>query len=364
MVTAGGSRLVGPGVGAVVVNFNGGDRVLRTLQALLDQGEVLEDVVAVDNNSSDGSPARIRERFPGVRLVELPTNVGLSAARNVGLGQLKTPLAIMVDHDIYVGQHCVERMRVAWLEHRPAVVCPRIILLGPGHVVQADGASLHFFGTLTLRNGYREASQLAHESGFVGGVLGGCLLLDRAKVIAAGGFDELFFFYFEDLEFSLRMRLRGERFWCEVDAEAFHEPGAGTPGLSYRGKGEYPRRRAYFTLRNRLITILVHYRWRTLLLLGPVLILYEVASLITAMRLGVVRSWARAWAWQWTNRRVLAARRRAARAARALADRDVLEGGAPPLAPGLIQSGWERALLSAFSAVVNAYWRAIRRWIG
>ena len=351
-------------VGAVVVNYNGGRRVLRVVQALVESGSALSDIVVVDNSSDDGSVGQIGELFPTVRLVALETNVGLSVARNIGLGMLRTPLALLLDHDVYVGAGSIERMVAAYLEHQPAVVCPRIRLVPEHHIVQTDGASLHFLGTLSLRNAYRDVAVTPQASGFVDGAIGACLLLDRARVIAAGGFDEAFFFYFEDLEFALRLRLRGERFWCESAAEVFHERAEGTPGLSFRGQVTYPKRRAYLTMRNRLLTVFIHYRWRTLLVLLPVLLTYELASFVQSARMGWIRQWGQAWSWQLRNRGLLAARRRAARASRVLADRDVLTGGMPPLAPGLVNSRLERVLLTAFSVTANGYWRMARRWIG
>ena len=353
-----------PTVGAVVVNYNGGRRVLRVVQALLESGSALSDVVVVDNSSDDGSAGQIGELFPTVRLVVLGTNVGLSVARNIGLNMLGTELALLLDHDIYVGVGSVERMVAAFLTNQPVVVCPRIRLVPERHIVQADGASLHFLGTLSLRNAYREVALAKQASGFVDGAIGACLLMDRAKVIAAGGFDELYFFYFEDLEFALRLRLCGERFWCETAAEVFHERADGTPGLSFRGQGSYPKRRAYFTMRNRLITVFIHYRWRTLLVLLPVLLVYELASFVQSARMGWLRQWGQAWSWQIRNLEILAARRRAALASRVLADRDVLTGGMPPLTPGLVNSRLARFLLTAFSVTVNGYWRMTRRWIG
>jgi GT2 family glycosyltransferase len=345
-----------PTVGAVVVNYNGGRRVLRVVQALLESGSALSDIIVVDNSSDDDSPT--------VRLVVLETNVGLSVARNIGLGMLRTPLALLLDHDVYVGVGSIERMVAAYREHQPAVVCPRIRLVPEQHIVQTDGASLHFLGTLSLRNAYLDVAVTPQASGFVDGAIGACLLLDRAKVISAGGFDELFFFYFEDLEIALRLRLRGERIWCEPAAEVFHERADGTPGLSFRGQVSYPKRRAHLTMRNRLITIFIHYRWRTLLVLLPALLLYELASFVQSARMGWLRQWWQAWSWQFRNLEILAARRRTARASRVLADRDVLTGGMPPLAPGLVNSRLERVLLSAFSVAVNGYWRMTRRWIG
>jgi hypothetical protein len=156
----------------------------------------------------------------------------------------------------------------------------------------------------------------------------------------------------------------GLRFWCEPAAEVFHEPSSGTLGLAFRGRGSYPARRAYFTMRNRLQVILIHYRWRTLLLLSPVLTLYELASLAAAIRKGWPAQWLRAWGWQLGNVRSLAARRRRVQSHRTVSDRDLLVGGEPPLAPGFVTSRIEDRLLRWFSSAVNGYWSLARRWVG
>ena len=106
----------------MVVNYNGGQRVLRVVQALLESGSALSEIVVVDNSSDDGSVGRIGELFPTVRLVALETNVGLSVARNIGLGLLRAPLALLLDHDVYVGALSIERMVAAYLKHQAAVV--------------------------------------------------------------------------------------------------------------------------------------------------------------------------------------------------------------------------------------------------
>ena len=351
-------------VGAVVVNYNGGDRVLRALEALFAQSTPLQEIVVVDNRSSDDSRERIRERFPGVRLIELPGNIGLSAARNVGLHDLRSDYALLIDHDIYADQACVGRMLEAFDDSDSAVVCPRIRLLPERDIVQMEGAAPHFLGTLVLRHGYQPVERTPAVSGYVHGATGGCLLVDRRKILEAGGFDDLFFFYFEDLEFTLRLRALGEKFWCQPAAEVFHEPAGGTPGLAFRGRGPYPARRGYYTVRNRLLAIFIHYRWRTIILLLPVLALYESATVVMGLRRGFLLAWARAWLWLLRNRATVAARRRRMQRRRVLDDRDLLVGGEPPLAPGVVTSTAERHLLAVFSSVVNGYWTLVRRWIG
>jgi GT2 family glycosyltransferase len=353
-----------PSVGAVVVNFNGGDRVLRVVDALHRQSYALVGIVVVDNCSTDDSLSRIRSAYPSVQVLELPDNVGLSAARNIGLRALRTDLAFLVDHDIYAEESAIERMVAVWLEHKPSVICPRIRLLPERDTVQMEGAAIHFLSMLVLCNGDRPVAELADEGGYVDAFTGGCLLFHRQALLDAGAFDEMFFFYFEDLELSLRLHLRGHRFWCEPRAEVFHEPAAGTPGLSYRRAGAYPRRRANLTMRNRILVILMHYRFRTIVVLSPVLVLFELASLLMACFKGWPGEWFSAWHWQVANRGEIRARRRSSRLGRRCRDRDILIGGPLPMAAGFVRGGLQTHLFAAFSLLVNGYWLLARRWIG
>jgi GT2 family glycosyltransferase len=271
---------------------------------------------------------------------------------------LYTTLALLIDHDVYVEERCIERMVRAYEAEHPAVVCPRIRLIPERDIVQVDGAALHFLGTLILRHGYSHVDDTHPHAGYVGGCIGACMLLQREQVVNAGGFDESFFIYFEDLEFSLRLRAMGYRFWCEPTAEVFHERAAGTPGLSFRGRGRYPPRRAYLHMRNRLCTMLIHYRLRTLFVLLPVLSLYEFATFVVVLR----RRWLSEWA-QVRNLQTIIARRRRMQSLRVIDDKELLVGGEPPLTPGLLSSPAERVLVRWFSRIVNGYWLLTRNWI-
>lgn len=353
-----------PTVGAVVVNFNGGERTLRCLEALERQSVTLERIVVVDNGSQDGGPAAIRLRFPRVEVIELGDNRGLPGARNVGLRALTSGLALLLDHDLYLETEAVERMVQAWTETRATVVCPRIRLLPERDVVQADGAATHFVGTMILRHGYRSVDEVPGRRARVAGCIGACYLLDRRRVLDAGGFDETYFFYFEDLEFMLRLGAAGHEFVCEPSALAFHDRGAGTAGLSFRGTGEYPRRRAYLSMRHRLLTILIHYRARTLLVLLPALALYELATAAFAVTRGWGLAWLRAWTWQLAHLGVILRRRRAVGKARLRPDRELLAGGPLPLAPGVVREPLAIAAVETLSSVLDAYWRLARRLVG
>ena len=358
------TQAASPSVSAVVINYNGGDRTLRCLEALSRQTHPPERILVVDNGSTDGTPERIGALLPHVEVVELGENRGLPAARNVGLRSVASDLVLLVDSDIYLEPDTLGRLLAARTATRATVVCPRIRLIPERDLVQADGAAPHFLGTMALLHAHRRADELPTERSRVPGCIGACYLLERRPVLDAGGFDEAYFFYFEDLEFMLRLAAYGHDFVCEPAALVFHDRGEGTAGLSFRGAGPYPLRRAYLSMRHRWLTIFVHYRLRTLLLLLPPLALYELAVVGFALSRGWIWQWLRAWSWQVRNLPIILRRRRIVQRSRVRNDRDLLVSGPMPLASGLVRAPALAAVVSALSAVLNAYWRLARHAIG
>ena len=351
-------------VSAIVVTHNGGGRLLECVRALMRQSLAPHEIIVIDSGSSDGSSDRLRREAPGLRLVELGVNRGPGAARNAGLRLASSDLALLVDADIYLERDALSRLVERYANGSATVVCPRIVYHPERERVQCDGAALHFVGALQLLRGGARLQELPSEPSAVGGCISACLLVERSAALEAGGFDEDYFFYFEDLEFSMRLASLGHMFVCEPRAVAYHDRGRGTPGLSYRGGDAYPARRFYLTERNRLTTILIHYRLRTLIVLLPALAVCELALLALAARRGWVRDWARAWSWQFRQGRALWSKRRRMQRARRRNDRDLLRGGKLPLAPGFIASPLLRQGVAFLSRGLDAYWRLVRRLAG
>ncbi len=353
-----------PTVAAVVINYNGGDKVLNTVQALKDQQEPLTQIIVCDNASTDGSPDQLRERFPEITVHDMPGNDGLPIARNTGLRLANTDLVFLVDADVYAQVDTLTRMVDTYVSFdRPAVVCPRIRLIPETEIVQAEGATCHFLGTMTLRHAYTPADQLPDTAEEVGGCIGASYLLDRKRVLEAGGYDETYFFYNEDLEFAVRLRAFGERFICEPNAVVMHDRGQGYAGLSFRGKeAKYPARRAYLSMRHRLLMVFSHYRLWTLIVLSPALLVYELASLAAAVLKGFTWQWFRAWGWNLANLKLILEKRRSIQPRRQRSDKDVYVGGAIPLAPGFVSNRIAAAGVWLLSGAFNLYW-TLARWI-
>jgi GT2 family glycosyltransferase len=351
-------------VSAVVVNFNGGSKVLRCLDALQGSEIPFGEVIVVDSASQDGGVDDIRAQYPQARLITLGDNRGPGVARNVGLKEALGELVFLIDHDIYASGECLGHLLMARQHDLVEVIVPRILTLPEMDLIQADGGDAHFVGTIGLRHGWQRLSKVERcRRQRVNACVSGCLLVDRRATLAVGGFDDDYFFYLEDLEFGLRMRSFGCQILWEPDAVVFHDLADGTPSLAYRGHGSYPERRAYLLMRNRLRLLVTHCHLQTLLVLSPALLLYEIVSLIFAATRGQVRQWLRAWMWLVTHAAELSKRRRWIQERRVLDDRYLFTAGALPVARGLLQSSTERWLASKLSWILTSYWSLARNWI-
>jgi GT2 family glycosyltransferase len=347
---------------AVVINYNGGAKIVRAIQALDKFAPEVTEIIIVDNGSTDNSISEIRARFPAVDIVELGANLGLPNARNAGLARAGSQYVLLLDADIYVTPGCTAAMLDAAKRYDAAVVCPRIVLVPDGSIVQCDGATPHFVGTLALLNADVDRRLAPVAAGPVGGLIGAAMLIDRQLVVDAGGFNELYFFYFEDLEFSLRMRLLGHEVVRAPAAIVEHERGQGAVGLSFRGRGRYPGRRAYLVMRNRLLTIALCYGSRSLLLLAPVLIAYEMATIAFAVSRGFTREWWAGWSWLFANRAEILRQRRSLQLRRVRRDRELFTATPLPLAAGLLEGRWLHRAIGFFDSGLSAYWRLVERW--
>jgi hypothetical protein len=101
-----------------------------------------------------------------------------------------------------------------------------------------------------------------------------------------------------------------------------------------------------------------------LLALSPVLAAHELAASGLALGRGWWRHWLAAWAWQFKERKTIAAKRKRIQERRVRRDRELLSGGPLPMAPGLLKSPIARGFASVFSAAINGYWQIARHLIG
>jgi N-acetylglucosaminyl-diphospho-decaprenol L-rhamnosyltransferase len=228
-------------VAAVVVTYN----ALPWLeQCLASTGGV--PTVVVDNGSTDGTQALVRERFPAVRLLE-QENAGLGAGWNRGIEETESRYVLILNADAWLTGGSLERL-VALADSRPdaAVVAPRLL--------NVDGTlqrSVRSFPTLwRLATEYLFLRKLAPRTRlfnafYAGGfehdrlyeadwVMGACLLVRREAIGQVGLLDTSFFLFGEEVDWCYRFRRSGWTVLFVPGAECRHVGGASHGGMLFR----------------------------------------------------------------------------------------------------------------------------------
>lgn len=231
-----------PEISAIVVNYNAGRDLalaLRSVQA--DCAHHAWEAVVVDNASTDGS-ASVVETFPQASLIRNAANVGFGRAVNQAVASSRAPLLLLLNPDCQLAVGATATMRaVLDAERSCAIAGPRI--LDPDGAVQGSArgdpdmltglfgrtsalrARMPFLPIARRNVVVEEAVRSGASSVVVDWLSGACLLVRRDAFLAAGGFDERFFMYWEDADLCRRLRGRGHTIRYVPDAMAVHKVG-------------------------------------------------------------------------------------------------------------------------------------------
>ena len=228
-------------VSVVVVTYDARAWIERCLESVHDVPTVV-----VDNGSSDGTAALVREHFPDVQLVEAE-NRGLAAGWNHGVAATDSRYVLLLNADAWLVGDALQRL-VAFADERPqaAVIGPR--LSNPDGTLQR---SVRGFPTpWRLATEYFFLRKLAPRSAalnafYAGGfrhdevrevevVMGACMLVRSAAIDDVGPADEDFFLFSEETDWCFRFGHAGWQIIFFPGAECVHVRGASHGGRLFR----------------------------------------------------------------------------------------------------------------------------------
>jgi GT2 family glycosyltransferase len=282
-VQAGKARLT-----VVVLNYNG-RALLETMLASL-AGQTCEGfgTVVVDNGSSDDSLDFLAEHWPSVQVVALESNVGVTAALNIGLRAAAGEYVALFNNDMELEPDCLGEMMRALVLHREAgSATPKMLDFVDRSVIDGAGDLLSWRGGGRRRgHGERDSGQYEEEEEIFG-ACGGSAMYRRAALQAVGGFDEAYFAYYEDIDWAFRAQLAGFRCRYVPSAVLYHR-GSATLG---RGMTDF---NSYHLWRNPIWLIAKCFPAATLLRHAPGLLRGQLGNLYVAVRVRKPRVWARA----------------------------------------------------------------------
>jgi GT2 family glycosyltransferase len=200
-------------------NWKDTNECLASLRALDYEGWK---AIVLDNGSTDGSVQRIREKHPGVEIMELGENLGFAKGNNAGIRaalERSAEYVWVLNNDTTVDPKALRAM-VEKAESDPKIGAvgsaiysteerERIQAWGGGHVNFLLGRSRHFSAPVS-----DEKLQF---------ITGASLLVRRRALEELGLFDEGFFMYCEDADYCFRLRRAGWRLAVAGDSKVWHK---------------------------------------------------------------------------------------------------------------------------------------------
>lgn len=239
--------------------------LLDALAALMHAIGKDDEVILVDNGSSDDSVKQVRAAFPVVLCIENGCNNGFARACNQGLEKVGGEFVLFLNNDAFLPPGALDH----FVEDFAAD--PKAALIG-GQLIGEDGRPQRSAGVVPgflseiglLRRRHPDISNLA-EPVEVETLVGACMALRRAVLADAGPLDEDFFFYFEETEWCVRLRRLGWKVILDPRIRITHLKGASTRAVRQDAQIEILRSRLLYYRKTMPITLALPLSiWRVL----------------------------------------------------------------------------------------------------
>ncbi|WP_257305582.1 glycosyltransferase family 2 protein [Geothrix campi] len=298
----------------VIVNWNSGQQLQECLDSILQYGQCSTGhIIIVDNGSIDDSASRVEE-IPTVTLIRAGTNLGFARACNMGALHSCSEFLLFLNPDtrLLPGSlgKVIEFARAP--ENRKVGIFGVQLVDEDGHITSScsrfpsvSGFIAHATGLNRIFPGLghsmKEWDHLTTQR--VDQVMGAYFLVRRDLFKAIGGFDEQFFVYFEEVDFSYRAMQLGWFSTYFSGAQVFHAGG----GTSKQIKAK----RLFYSLRSRILYVFKHFNIFGAITVGLVTLLIEpVSRSMLGMRRHSISSVKETWEaygmlLRWLFRRIL-----------------------------------------------------------
>jgi N-acetylglucosaminyl-diphospho-decaprenol L-rhamnosyltransferase len=205
-------------------------------------------VVVIDNGSTDGTQAALREKYPAVHLIQNDHNVGLSRASNQGIQATRGRYVLLLNDDTLVNGASIDAM-IEYLDSHPKVGAVGGRLLNPDGSFQAAGNKFPSLGEEFLiatrlgaiiwpgfpDRGYPARAEVVDWIGSA------CLMLRRDALDQVGVLDESYFIYGDEADLQYRLKRAGWQVVCLPNVTTIHYGGRSMDRwrrrkMVYRGK--------------------------------------------------------------------------------------------------------------------------------
>lgn len=239
-------------VSIITVNYNGYEDTCALIESLRSKESFPYELIVVDNASQRNEAALLQKNDPDMTVIRSEENLGFAGGNNLGLSYARGNYILFLNNDIEIDAPFLEQM-VNCFKKDPTIgiVSPKIKYGSAKQVIQYAGFAP--LSPVTLRNwiigtGEVDTGQYDVPS-YTAYAHGACMMTTWEVLHKVGPMSEVFFLFYEELDWSQRVKRAGYTIWYEPSAVVFHKEGMsiskGTPLRNYylvRGRLLYARR--------------------------------------------------------------------------------------------------------------------------
>jgi GT2 family glycosyltransferase len=232
-------------VSLVIVNWNGAQLLPDCLDAVVQQNRPADEIIVVDNASTDTSRALLRHHYPWIRVLPLPRNLGFAGGTNAGIATSHGDIVVTLNNDTMPERGWLAALCAPFAANAQlGSTMSTMVFAHAPDCVAAAGLAVYENGLVLEDLALTSRATLPAGPRPIFGPSAGAAAYRRAMLDDVGHFDEYFFLYLEDADLAWRAQLRG---W-----ESLHIPGAVARHLYSASSKQGSPLKSYHLARNRL----------------------------------------------------------------------------------------------------------------
>lgn len=220
-------------ISVVIVTYNGERFIGKNLESLYRQTMTPDEIIIVDNASEDQTLNKVLKDFKDVNIIKNKRNYHYAKAVNIGVGKATGELVVILNQDIVLKEDFIEMLYQRYEEEKEkkeiAGIIPQIrfnkqrnFINGIGNfITEKNWGSDNYFGAVDIG----QFENLA----YVGSACFGAILVTKRGWTEMGPLDEVYKSFYEDVDWSIRVHLKGLKLLAAPKALVFHEFGGSYP---------------------------------------------------------------------------------------------------------------------------------------
>lgn len=238
----------------IILNYNGLELLRKHLQSVVNTSYDNFDIAIVDNASADNSVKYIKNKYPNIKVIKSKTNIGFGNANNLAV-------RMCPDYDAYVFLNNDMEVEKDWLtklakvlesDKKIGAVGPKVLYAQKRHgkyYINSAGVNINkHYLSYDRYDGVEDSKQYSITEN-VDALTGGALLVRSDVFKEIKGFSKKMFFYYEDIDLSLRIKDKGYKLFYCGKSVVYHDH-MGTASKKYSST-----KRNMMSMKNRYISI-------------------------------------------------------------------------------------------------------------